>query len=97
METQALSGKDHTFLHLHVRSAGDNWAAVSMSAMAVDSHDSYSCSCDLPACEGITPFIQKNGALRTPFRLKTKPADISWVLSFFLDRMYKKWYNKAAS
>ena len=30
-------------------------------------------------------------------RLKTKPAGISWVLSFFLDRMYKKWYNKAAS
>ena len=66
METQALSGKDHTFLHLHVRSAGDNWAAVSMSAMAVGSHDSYSCSCDLSACEEITPYIQKNGALRTP-------------------------------
>ena len=31
------------------------------------------------------------------FRLKTKPAGISWVLSFFLDRIYKKWYNKAAS
>ena len=31
------------------------------------------------------------------FRLKTKPAGISWVLSFFLDRIYKKWYNKAVS
>lgn len=30
-------------------------------------------------------------------RLKTKPAGISWVLSFFLDRIYKKWYNKAVS
>ena len=59
IETQAFSGKDHTFLHLRVRSAGDNWAAVSMSAMAVGSHDSYSCSCDLSACEEITPFIQK--------------------------------------
>ena len=38
-----------------------------------------------------------NGVRSAPFRLKTKPADISWVLSFFLDRMYKKWYNKAAS
>ena len=30
-------------------------------------------------------------------RLKTKPAGISWALSFSLDRIYKKWYNKAAS
>ena len=34
---------------------------------------------------------------RVSVRLKTKPAGISWVLSFFLDRIYKKWYNKAVS
>ena len=36
-------------------------------------------------------------ALPPVLRLKTKPTGISWVLYFFLDRMYKKWYNKAAS
>ena len=39
----------------------------------------------------------KKSGIAAALRLKTKPADISWVLSFFLDRMYKKWYNKAAS